>query len=166
MKKVNIKKKIIFIIVMSNLFFANGCSSSGQQTYSDYILNYQEEDEFTKVFFENVSIEVEKVQTDLGRGTVIVKIPDLAGIYETHYDEFVSGQTEEEIQEIILQNINEYDMEISIDTDLVKDGKTWKVKSIEQVDKVISDMVDNFLNAVLSDMQINISIELDLGGIQ
>ena len=162
-----LSKKYVLILIFLNLLFISGCSSNRQQTYVDYVGNYQSDDEFVKAFYNSILIDIKNIQTELERGTVDVTIPDLEAIYKAHYDEFVSGQKEEDIQNIILENIDEYVIKVSIDTDLVKDGNAWKVGSTEQIDEEISTMIDNFLLLVFSDMQFeDISIDTCLEEIQ
>lgn len=153
----------LFLASALLIFFASGCSSESGQTYKDYTGSYAFEDPLTQEFYQNVLIDISEVHTDTDTGTVKVSIPNLQAIYQNHRVELTSSPTADQIQKILSANLQEAIIEKSIDADLYKDGGEWKLTSTEQVDSLIAEVVDDYLNAVLADIKLpDITVDVDL----
>lgn len=145
------------------IFSASGCSSESRQTYKDYTGSYAFEDSFTQEFYQNVLIDISEVHTDTNTGTVKVSIPNLQAIYQNHRVELTSSPTADQIQTVLSANLQEAIIEKSINADLYKDGGEWKLTSTEQIDSLIAEVVDDYLNAVLVDIKLpDITVDVDL----
>ena len=160
--KMHVKRNsLLFVLGMLLIFSMSSCLSEKEQTYEDYTENFATSDSFTKDFYSNVSISIIEIESDTSTGTVKVVIPNLKAIYLNHRDEFSDSLTEDQIHGILLQNLHEFVIEHSFDTDLYKDGREWKLASTEQVDILIAEMVDSYLDAVLADIEFS-SITIDV----
>jgi len=155
-----------FLLLMSVLliFFIGGCSSESGQTYKDYTGSYIIEDSFTQEFYQNVSIDIFEVHRDTKTGIVKVSIPDLQAIYHNHQVELTNNPTADQVQKVLSTNFQEAIIEKSFDADLYRDGQEWKLASTEQIDSLIAEVVDDYLNTVLSDIKlpdINVNVDLE-----
>lgn len=155
-KKVQIiRNTFLFIVVFLHILCICGCSSKKKQVYENHNSNYMPTENFVEDFYNNITIDVIDTQSSSSTGTVKVVIPDLEAIYLAHREEFSDNPTDEQIREILFENLNEFVIEKTFDSDLYKDGNNWKMQSMEQVDGFIAEMVDNYLTAVLANIQIS-----------
>lgn len=153
----------LFLVSALLIFFVSGCSSESGQTYQDYTGSYTFEDSLSQEFYQNVLIDISEVHTDTNTGVVKVSIPDLQAIYQNHRVELTNNLTADQVQKVLSANLQEVISEKSFDADLYKDGREWKLASTEQLDSLIAEVVDDYLNAVLADIKLpDITVDVDL----
>ena len=135
------------------------------QTAAVYAENYKTDDELENELLQSVVITVTDVRDgDNGSkiGSVMVSLPDLTKIYNAHKDEFKDDDTGSKIKAIIRDNLNEFSTDSTFEAEVVEENGQWKLADKTELNGLIADTVDNYLKAVLKDIQMDdITINID-----
>lgn len=148
------KKKISHNIIAISLLLhmltmcLSGCSFFSQE--NENLIEYSTlsaetaDNEFSKVFYENVTIEIVSVDEEKNLAEVLINFPDLKSIY----DSLLSEQEASDFGDAIINEIengkNYENVQIQIEAEVEKKD-SWEITSAEEIDEAIRKNLEEFV---------------------
>lgn len=150
----NMKKKIcklivfvilVFVVFLLGMIIFNVFLKKDEKfLYSDIKqVDTSDIGEYEQIFYESVLINIDQINEKQSTAKITVKIPNINNIYNQH-------MTENEFFEKLQNFADEDFIERQLDVSVKKDGKEWKLTSVEKIDDCIEAVLDDFFVFLVS----------------